>query len=256
MSSFVKNYWKRSKFIGTLLLAAFLLPSDGLSETLKAKTVCPDNGKPCLLFDVNFHKGADGKSPVLNYHPDDSGYGPATVQVMGKLNGGELKTHKVIFRYPGDQLGCRDTSVATVGSTETGGLILTDKGVLEIADPKIIIGDKKSLAIINLENQKTEWLPSPSWEMGQWHSSLRLSKAGQVYWAANGRCFTVDNSGLFQTVSTEMCASKLTQAASQNEIDIIKSLGVSKEASDRFQYDLWKSGNTPFLIWRWGVACS
>jgi len=163
-------------FVTVLFLAGVQIgmsASNSRAAELNVHMQCPDGEPSCVMIDLNLLRHTDASQDVADHNlvvkdipTDRDQYNITTLLLSGRLNGGEVEKHRVaIERFHGG-MDCQDFSVPAIGfGAEKKGVVLTDKGALEIVDTGIHAGCKDCVAVLDQTNPAPiSYIQTPTWE--------------------------------------------------------------------------------------------
>ena len=236
------------------------------AETLHPLEECPKSEPACVLMDLNLIWPGE-QSGDLARHPIviaekyfESRFTPHfLLAVTGRLNGSEPRQFQLFLRqYTGD-LRCSDFVAAAVGhSADQGGIILTDKGILELVDMPLQLGCSHCVALVNKEDLKVSYKISRSWDQGLWNGRFVFQANGHVYWKTETACIDTTSPGRFKAVDSERCVGPDLAQADARAVKRVRDAGVfdGEYVNERLEYDLYELKDAPFFVYVWGVACT
>ena len=236
------------------------------AETLHPLEECPKSEPACVLMDLNLvwpgkQSGDLARHPIViaeKYF--ESRFIPHfLLAVTGRLNGSEPKQFQLFLRHAGVEMDCSDFYVAAVGfSANQGGIIVTDKGILELVDTPLQLGCNHCVALIDKEDLKVSYKISRSWDQGLWNGQFVFQKNGGVYWKTETACIDATSPGRFKTVDSKRCVGPDLVRADARMIKRVRDAGVfdGEYVNERLEYDLYELKDAPFFVYVWGVACT
>ena len=236
------------------------------AETLHPVEECPKSEPACVLMDLNLIWPGE-QSGDLARHPIviaekyfESRFIPHfLLGVTGRLNGSEPKQFQLFLRQNTGDLQCSDFVAAAVGlSANQGGIILTDKGILELVDMPLQLGCSHCVALINKEDLKVSYKISRSWDQGMWNGRFVFQENGDVYWKTEAACIDATSPGRFKAVDSERCVGPDLAQADARAVKRVRDAGVfdGEYVNERLEYDLYELKDAPFFVYVWGVACT
>ncbi len=237
------------------------------AELLEALEQCPSGLPTCLTMRANL-KWPGARSDSVGDHAAvvevdervrESDYGQVIVRIVGRLDGGEPRPYRLRLAYPVDAVNCNDFTVAAMGAGESGGgVIVTRQGVLEVLSLDIMIGSRRSVAVIDRDRAAATFRLAPGWEQAFWGAALIATGTGRILWRVGDACLDLEAQGGFRQVGTEECEGEEISPAPSTEVRRVKDAGIFTDAHEveRLDYDLWRVQGTPFLLYIYGVACT
>jgi len=189
--------------------------------------------------------------------------------IFGRLNGLDIELHDVIFERFYGGMDCQDFTVPAIGfGGKKGGIILTDKGPLEITQPNINVGCYNCVALISgTTNDHASFLQTPMWDQHVAGHSI-FKKDGGVYWMAETAhkkdvrlswseptCFDLNSETHFEVVDSKHCIKDKLLPVSPEIIEILKDVLPGADIN-RLKHDLHMIEGAPYYFYRHGISCS
>lgn len=225
------------------ILFPFGLASAGGPDILTPLTECPASRPACMLFDIYLKTPGtriDDRPPytkVISEDPDkyDNVNVPIVVDLLGRLNGGPEKMHRVALPDGrGSEMVCQDLWAATIGVDDGGqGTILTNQGALQITDPTVKVGMRSVLAVIDGQTLEETKRVAPEWQRRFYLEKLVLAKDGHAYWRRKNICLKIDDTPRFQQVSGHHCLGGNLRPARPHIVEKIRQTGRYNDAHEK-----------------------
>ena len=141
-------------------------------------------------------------------------YAEFVIDVKGRLNGGPLKTHRIVFEAFQEAIDCSGfgNHYAPVldFSPEGRPMLMTDAGELELVEGLIQVGCKQCIELVDRETKETGYTHrTPFWDV--WHADMppevmSYDDTGAFFVRRRGTCIKLHNDRRFEPVETEHCA--------------------------------------------------
>ncbi len=221
----------RQFLLPILLLLSASAAAGGDPAIITPLTDCPSVRPACMVFHIYLttpEVNGEGHAPytkVISMDPDRYDL-PIIADVLGRLNGGPETIHRIAFRNRQGALYCQDSSAATVAAGKNGqGTILTDQGELEITDPSVRVGTRKSLAVIDRKTLKETRHATPQWQSHFFLDQLAMARGGRAYWRERNACLDIDGGPRFKQVPATHCRGAKLEPADARTVETVRGTG-------------------------------
>lgn len=253
-----------------LFLILLLLSTNAVAATADDPTIltpltdCPTARPACMVFHIYLttpEVNGEGYAPytkVISKGLDESDV-PIVADVLGRLNGGPEKLHRIAFHNDRGGIICQDSRAATIGVGKNGhGTILTVQGELEITDPTIQVGDRTSLAVIDRKTLKQTNLPTPHWQSHFFLDQLAMAKDGRAYWRENNICLDINSSPRFKQVPATHCTGVKLSPANARTVERFRHTGrYNGEHEKAYLQDyLFEIEGSGYIAYIYPIACT
>lgn len=271
----------RRVLLGGGALVFLLFSGAEAADALRALESCPDQDHLCvpMMASLLWQQRAPDKERDYRSHPavagidarelaGRKGFGKAestrraedvTVNVTGRLNGGDPRPYQLILRAWLDGPYCHDFTVATVGRLgPRGRTILTEQGALEFSPEWLQIGCPKCVALIDQQTLRADYKLSPHWDQRLWKGRFAFQPDGRVYWNTRNACVDPSAEGDYREAAAEMCRTAELRTADEDWVDRVRDANLFRDddENERLGQDLYEIEGAPFLVYIWGAACS
>lgn len=248
-----------------IFIASLFIQTKALGEELKVPRHCPTEVPGCVMVDLNLvwpgnrlEDIADHPSIVDDYPSNEAQIALTRLHITGRLNDQDTNHYTVSFERFYDGMDCQDFLVPAVGFGQKGsGIIVTDKGPLEVENTDIKIGCDDCVAVIFLsENFRITYYKTPSWNQHIYGRSI-FAKDGHVYWQAGSesKCFDLNSAEHFKPVALKYCRQTSMNPIQPSSIERLKDNFIS-DKGNRLIHDLNTIEGAPFYFYRYGVSCT
>ena len=261
--------------VSVLVGALFLCSSVSKAEVLRAVQECPDNSRACVEMELNLRwpdgmpSNTEGNTDPLQHpivigaHDVQSGAFDQDYRlaVTGRLNGGPMKEYELLFRGGGLHAPCTDFvqgNIAVLGLSVGGsGIVLTDKGVLDLVDTGLRMGCENCVALLDKDSlELTPRISPTSFPVDE--RRLVIQNDGNVYWNGERACLALSSGGFFRQAPDHKCLAPSMKSVGAEVVNRARKARVFSNAytNERLPYDLHEIDGAGFYVFIWGVACT